>query len=93
MKAIRVEWLNEDSSSNELVYPAGIELYTPDEQSANLQTIIQVISEQAEDALSVYRDNQKSNTPATALAYDLGRVAGLREALDMIQKTAQDLRL
>lgn len=93
MKAIRVEWLNEDYSSNELVYPGGINLYMQDELHANIETIVQQVDEQAEDALRVYRENQESNSPDAALAYDRGRVAGLREALDIIRKTAQDLRL
>ena len=36
------------------------------------------------DARRVYHENKRAGSPALSLAYDSGRVAGLKEALDAV---------
>jgi predicted nucleic-acid-binding protein len=42
------------------------------------------------DATSTYRTNQSTHADTVSLAYDAGRIAGLKEALELFDKIKEE---
>jgi len=48
------------------------------------------LKEAIDNALQNYKSNQKAGSPADSLAYDLGRIAGLKQAFEIVERTFQE---
>ena len=48
------------------------------------------LKETIDNALENYKSNKKAGSPAESLAYDSGRIDGLKQAFEIVEKTFQE---
>ena len=47
------------------------------------------LQEEINNTLQNYKSNKKNNSPTDSLAFDAGRIDGLKRAMEIIEKTLQ----
>lgn len=53
--------------------------------ATDIEAIIERLELALQDVQRVYRANRRAGSPAESTAYDSGRYAGLKEALEIVQ--------
>ena len=48
------------------------------------------LQEAINNALENYKSNKKSGSPAESLSYDMGRIDGLKQVMEIVEKTYQE---